>query len=90
MCGKTVLNRERRSKMDCFLCKGKLTDATTTYMADLGNIIVIVKNVPCHKCIQCGEESFSGSVVAQLERVIEQLRNTLTEIAVVNYDNRAA
>lgn len=75
--------------MDCFLCKGKLTDATNTYMADLGNIIVIVKNVPCHKCIQCGEESFSGSVVAQLERVIEQLRNTLTEIAVVYNGNGA-
>ncbi len=76
--------------MDCFLCKGKLTDGTTTYMADLGNIIVIVKNVPCHKCIQCGEESYSGTVVAQLERIIDQLRDTLTEIAVVNYDNRAA
>ena len=76
--------------MDCFLCKGKLTESTTTYMADLGNIIVIVKNVPCHKCIQCGVESFSGTVVAQLERIIVQLRNTLTEIAVVNYDNRAA
>ncbi|OFV69065.1 YgiT-type zinc finger protein [Acetobacterium wieringae] len=76
--------------MDCFLCKGKLTESTTTYMADLGNIIVIVKNVPCHKCIQCGEESFSGTAVVQLERIIDQLRNTLTEIAVVNYDNRAA
>ena len=54
--------------MDCFLCKGKLTESTTTYMADLGNIIVIVKNVPCHKCIQCGEESFSGTAVVQLER----------------------
>ena len=59
-------------------------------MVDLGNIIVIVKNVPCHKYIQCGEESFSRTVVAQLERIIDQLRNTLTEIAVVNYDNRAA
>lgn len=76
--------------MDCFLCKGKMIDSTTTYMADLGNIIVIVKNVPCHKCTQCGEESFSGTVVTQLERIIDQLRDTLTEIAVVNYDNRAA
>lgn len=39
---------------------------------------------------QCGEESFSRTVVAQLERIIDQLRNTLTEIAVVNYDNRPA
>ena len=81
---------EKDMKMDCFLCEGKLTESTTTYMADLRNIIVIVKNVSCHKCIQCGEESFSGTVVAQLERIIDQLRNTLTEIVVVNYDNRAA
>jgi YgiT-type zinc finger domain-containing protein len=85
-----IIKHERKNKMNCFLCKGKLQDSTTTYMADLGNIIVIVKNVPCHKCSQCGEESFSGTVVAQLERIIDQLRGTLTEIAVVNYDNRAA
>lgn len=71
--------------MTCFYCKGDMTEATTTYMEDLEKCIVIVKNVPCNKCTQCGEISYSGTVVTQLEKIISQLENTLTEIAVVNY-----
>lgn len=67
-----------------------MTEATTTYMEDLGKCIVIVKNVPCHKCTQCGEVSYSGTVVAQLEKIISQLENALTEIAVVNYPTNVA
>ena len=76
--------------MTCFYCKGDMTEATTTYMEDLGKCIVIVKNVPCNKCTQCGEISYSGTVVAQLEKIIAQLENALTEIAVVNYPTNVA
>lgn len=74
----------------CFYCKENLVDTITTHVVNYNNCIVIVKNVPCHKCTQCGEESFSGTVVAQLECIIDQLRGTLTEIAVVNYESRVA
>lgn len=76
--------------MTCFYCKGDMVEATTTYMEDLGKCIVIVKNVPCNKCTQCGEISYSGTVVAQLEKIIAQLENALTEIAVVNYPTNVA
>lgn len=76
--------------MTCFYCKGDMTEATTTYMKDFGKCIVIVKNVPCNKCTQCGEISYNGTVIAQLEKIIAQLENALTEIAVVNYPNNVA
>lgn len=76
--------------MICFYCKGDLIETTTTYMEDLGKCIVIIKNVPCNKCQQCGEISYSGTVVRQIERIIAKLQNTLTEIAVVNYNNDVA
>ena len=76
--------------MTCFYCKGDMVLSTTTYMVDLGKCIIIVKNVPCHKCSQCGEVSFSGTVVAQLEEITEKLENELTEIAVINYPNNVA
>lgn len=62
---------------------------TTTYMEDLGNCIVIIKNVPCNKCTQCGEISYSGVTVKRIEEITAQLKNTLTEIAVINYSNVA-
>ncbi len=75
--------------MNCFFCKGDLKEATTTYMEDLGNCIVIIKNVPCLKCSQCGEVSYSGVVVKRIEQIVDTLKNALTEVAIVNYTSAA-
>lgn len=71
--------------MTCFYCKGNMIESTTTYMVDLEKCIIIVKNVPCKKCSQCGEIVFDGTVVTKLEQITEQLENVMTEVAVVNY-----
>lgn len=68
-----------------FFCKGNMADSTATFMVQLENCIIIVKNVPCHKCEQCGEESFPFEVTQRLEQIGERCREALTEIAVVNY-----
>nr|WP_302120298.1 type II toxin-antitoxin system MqsA family antitoxin [uncultured Ruminococcus sp.] len=60
-------------------------DSTTTYVEDLGNCIVIIRNVPCSKCNQCGEVSYNGTVLRQIEQIIDNLKNSLTEVAIVNY-----
>lgn len=75
--------------MTCFFCKGNMEHSTTTHMVDLGRCIVIVKNVPCMKCTQCGEVIYTGAVVKRLETILSTLEDTLTEIAVVNYDKVA-
>ena len=41
--------------MTCLFCKGDMVNSTTTFTAELEHGIVIVKNVPCFKCDQCGE-----------------------------------
>ena len=76
--------------MTCFFCKGSMKDDTTTYMADLGNCIVIVKKVPCHKCTQCGEVAYSLEVGKRLEQIIDMLENSLAEVAIVQYSDEAA
>lgn len=69
----------------CFYCKGIMTDGFSNYMADLNGHFIIIRNVPCHKCNQCGEVSYSGEVVAQIEKIITKLKDALTEVAVVEY-----
>lgn len=76
--------------MKCFFCKGELTSGTTTHVVTLNSGIIIVKNVPCTRCAQCGESFFSDEVAEQLEHIVEQLRSAVTEIAVVNYSDRVA
>jgi YgiT-type zinc finger domain-containing protein len=39
----------------CPLCGGTRTDGTTTFTAELGFGIVVVRHVPARVCVQCGE-----------------------------------
>lgn len=71
--------------MTCCYCGGDMTETTTTYFEQLENTIVVIKNVPCHKCNQCGEVLYNAMVVERLEQITEQLEQALTEIAIVNY-----
>lgn len=45
--------------MKCFYCKGETKETTTKFIVDLGQCVVIVKNVPARVCQQCGEASYS-------------------------------
>ena len=77
--------------MTCFLCKGDMENRQVTHTVDLGNCIVIVKNVPAKVCSQCGEVWYSGTVAKQLERIVNVVTNTaITEIAVVSYSDKVA
>lgn len=71
--------------MICYNCGGDMIETMTTYFEQLESTIVIIKNVPCHKCKQCGEESFSFEVTERLEKIIDGFKESLTEVAIVNY-----
>lgn len=76
--------------MKCFMCKGSLENKQTTFMVDLGNCIVIIKNVPSQVCTQCGEVSYSDDVARHIEKIVNNLRAAITEITVVNYPEQVA
>lgn len=76
--------------MTCFYCKGDMVSGHTTHVVDMGKCIIIIKNVPCMKCTQCGEVVYTGIVVKELERITAMLEAPLTEIAVVNYRDSVA
>ena len=72
--------------MKCFLCKSShFEDEPTTFMVDVGNCIIIVKNVPSQVCQQCGETTYTTDVSLQLEKIVKSLRETITEVVIVNY-----
>jgi len=59
-------------------------------MVDIGNCIVIVKNVPSQVCAQCGEVSYSTEVVEALEHIVDSMRSAIAEITVINYSDKVA
>ena len=76
--------------MTCFFCKGHKNNSTTIDVTDLGSCVVIVRGVPCYKCSQCGEITFELAVGERLEQIVDALRGSITEVAVVQYDLNAA
>lgn len=75
--------------MTCFLCKGTMQPGYTTHMIELPNCILIVKNVPCLICEQCGEIVFESDVIEDLDCIAAKLGDVMTEIAVVQYKKSA-
>ncbi|MCL2386416.1 MAG: type II toxin-antitoxin system MqsA family antitoxin [Defluviitaleaceae bacterium] len=76
--------------MTCFFCRGKKENGLTIDVTDLGSCIVIVREVPCYKCAQCGETTFDLIVGERLEQIVDALKDSISEIAVVQYSSVAA
>jgi len=67
-----------------------MANETTKHFVDLGTCDVIIRGVPCHKCVQCGEVAFNLGVGKRLEQIIDTVKGSLSEIAVIQYTNEAA
>ena len=71
--------------MTCFYCKGEMREGTTVFTVQLDSCLVVVKNVPCLKCSQCGEPEISDETMTVLERIIGTCKQLVQEVAVVDY-----
>jgi YgiT-type zinc finger domain-containing protein len=74
----------------CFFCKGDLKQSITTYTITIDNCVIIIKNVPCEECQQCGEQYFSTDVTKKLENIVNKVKNSISEVTIVDYNNQAA
>lgn len=54
----------------CMLCKCKndKKNSFTTHVVNYSNSVIIIKNVPCEECEQCGEIFYTDEVAEQLEK----------------------
>ena len=78
--------------MRCYFCKGNLEESTTEYIEKIDNFIVVIENIPCEKCSQCGEAYFSDEVAEKIVKIldsIQQISSSLT-ITVIDYMHTAA
>ena len=75
--------------MVCMKCYAEAKKGLATSVTDLGNCLLIVRNVPCYKCEECNEIIYTGDVVKRLEQIIEQAKQFTQEISIVNYSSAA-
>ena len=70
----------------CFLCKcNTVRQSTTTHVVNYKGSIIVIKNVPCEECEQCGEVFYTDDVAQRLEELVEQAKQMLQEISVIDY-----
>lgn len=70
----------------CMYCKNDTyKEVTTTHVVNYENCIIVIKNVPCLECEQCGEKYYTDEVAERIEKIVESLKQAAQELAVVDY-----
>jgi len=76
--------------MKCISCGALTVSGTTTDVTDMGSCLIIVRNVPCHKCSECDEIVYTADVAKQLESIAAAAKMAVNEITIVDYNNKVA
>ena len=76
--------------MKCMKCGAEVEKSFTTDIFDLGECVLVIKNIPCFKCKECTEVIYTGKIIRSIEKIIEQTKKNFTDIAVVDFSKTAA
>lgn len=69
----------------CFYCKGMMKSSSTVFTIQYENNIIVIKNVPCKECSQCGEIEISDETMQKLESIIASAKMIVQEVSVIDY-----
>ena len=74
----------------CMFCKcDTVTPNLTTHVVNYNGAIIVIKNVPCEECEQCGEKYYTDEVAERLETIVDMAKKLMQEIAIIDYPNVA-
>jgi len=79
--GETKLKSLRKNL--CPICGGTKKAGTTTYTADIGSSVIVVRNVQASICDQCGEEWIPANTARQLEEIINDARKNKRQVEII-------
>ena len=60
--------------------------STTTFTVDCNGCLIIVRNVPCMECEQCGDVLYSDEVSKKLEKIVEEAKARSYDFSVIDYE----
>jgi YgiT-type zinc finger domain-containing protein len=66
----------------CPICGGKKSKGKTTFSADLGSGVVVVREVDAIVCSQCGEEWIDDATARELEQIVNDARARRLQVEV--------
>ncbi len=66
----------------CPVCGGTKKVGRTTFSADIGTGVVVVRNVGATICAQCGEEWIDDETAAKLEKIVAEAREKRLQVEI--------
>lgn len=76
--------------MNCPRCKNNMIKSTTTFVSDLGDILIVIRNVPCYQCEDCDEIIYTGDVIQNIENFVKLAKSLKQEISIIDYTKNVA
>ena len=77
--------------MRCLYCKCETQKPSAmTHVVTLENSVIVVKNVPCIECEQCGAKFYLDDVVTRLEEIVDWAKEMASEVLVIEYRKATA
>ena len=77
--------------MKCGICKAEMEASTVSYTEDIEQGVVVVRHVPAQVCSECGNIWYSGTVTAQLEKIVDKFAASAgSEVSVINFAKSVA
>lgn len=73
-----------RNADSCPLCGGEKKPGTTTFTAELGFGVVVIRNVPATLCAQCGADWISDEVATRIEALVDEARTKQLQVEVLS------
>lgn len=74
----------------CMFCKcDTVKKSTTTHVVDYKGCVIVIKNVPCEECEQCGEKFYTDEVAERLEVMVDAAKKLMQEISVIDFNKVA-
>ena len=69
----------------CPLCGGSKRPGATTFTAELGFGVVVIREVPATVCSQCGTDWIADDVAAQIETLVDDARKKRLLVEVLSF-----
>jgi len=77
--------------MKCGICKAEMEEKNVTYTEDVDQGVIVVRHVPAAVCIECGNVWYSGTIVEELEKIVDRFESSIgSEVSVINFAKMVA
>ena len=77
--------------MKCGICKAEMEEKNVTYTEDIEQGVIVIRHIPAQVCTECGNTWYSGTVVEELEELVDKFALlTGSEVSIIDYTKLAA